>query len=333
MCVIVLQPAGQQLSGNKFRNCWTRNKDGGGYSFIHEEKLVLKKGYFDSVAMLDEYRKDLEAHPQSPFLLHFRISTSGVIDEVNSHPHWVRDDLVMAHNGHVSGYGDKTKSDTLEFIDLVLQKMPPLWEDDYIQIHLIERYIDGDKIALLRNDGDYTLLNEEDGVWKDGLWFSNNSYEKRKVYKTSSFYTPTKTNKANKDSTKDIGQAYMSQYTACGWDDDDQYLGVWDKEGFVTFLDESCAYCDLPLNEMDAEFCIELEAWYPICMECILDNEKELVTLGTVADSIEEVWDEVFKDAPNKVLLVETPVPDPQEEKGTSPATSDTFNLTANVYD
>lgn len=347
MCVIVVQPAGVQLSGNKFRNCWDRNRDGGGYSYVDDGKVLIKKGHFDSVTMLDEYREDVKAHPESPFLIHFRISTSGLVDAVNTHPHRVRPDLVMAHNGHISGYGSKEQSDTLEFVALVLSRMPDGWEDDELQVHLIERYISGDKIALLRADGEYGIINEDAGNWQDGLWFSNKSWTKpqRVVPWINNPNNPANRGKAANSSSKTSGAGggtgnnvtSPSAFTACGWDDDDMY-GAWGKDNLdlITYFDETCAFCDQKLNEMDAEFCIALDAWYPVCMECAVDNEKELVDSGAMADALDEVWDEVIDACddvePNQILLQEV-VDAVITEEDTTPATSGLIRLTANVFD
>jgi hypothetical protein len=308
-----------------------RNQDGGGYSFIEDEKLVVKKGYFDAASMLDEYRKDHDAQSSSPFLLHFRISTSGIIDEVNTHPHHVRDDLVMAHNGHLTGYGDKEQSDTLEFVALVLKHMPPVWEEDHIQTHLIERYINGDKMAFLRADGEYYIINEEAGVWKDGMWFSNKSYEKTKVYKTRGF-----TGQVYHGTPKNHNPNTLipADYTACGWDEDDLVTGAWSTEvddanigEFETYFDEICAYCDEKLDADDAEFCIQLDAWYPVCMECIIGNEDELVQLGVVCDAVTEVWDELMNEIEERELVAAE-----EEDDKDTPATSKLWALTANVF-
>ena len=327
MCVIVVQPAGKQLSGNKFRNCWNRNSDGGGYSFIQDEDLVIKKGYFDQVTMLDEYREDIKANPESPFLIHFRISTSGLVDEINTHPHRVRDDLVMAHNGHITGYGSKEQSDTLEFVSTILKQMPPAWEEDEVQVHLIEQYIRGDKMALLRSDGEYVIINEDAGNWQDGLWFSNKSWEKKKKYVVKGNHRPfsgTKTSTVT-GATGGNGKAPNPiDYTACGWDNPSTpYSGEYE-----TYFGENCAYCDGTLEEFDAEFCVRLDAWYPICADCVVDQEQDLVISGAVCDAVDEVWDELVYEYEDDKALDDTP-PEEKEEK---PATGPRFRLSSYVF-
>ena len=35
----------------------------------------------------------------------------------------------------------------------------------------------GNKIALLYDDGNYHILNEQQGKWDEGVWYSNHSYK------------------------------------------------------------------------------------------------------------------------------------------------------------
>ena len=168
MCVIVLQPAGAELSGNKFRNCWSRNPDGGGFAYVAEGELWIDKGYFDMKEMLTEYRKARGIYPDSPFLLHFRIATVGPVDGENTHPFRVRDDLVMAHNGTIQGFGDKERSDSYDFAKTVLASLKPGWEEDETMGWLVEKAIGYNKIALLRSDGAMTILAVHNGPTTGG---------------------------------------------------------------------------------------------------------------------------------------------------------------------
>ena len=114
--------------------------------------------------------------------------------------------------------------------------------------------------------------------------------------------------------------------------------GAWGNENpdLITYFDETCAFCDLKLNEMDAEFCVALDAWYPVCMECAVDNEKELVESGALADALDEVWDEVIdacEDAKQNQILLQEVVDTDITEEDKTPVTSAAFRLTANVFD
>lgn len=252
MCVIVIHPAGVELSGNKFRNCWSRNPDGGGFAFTDEAGLVVRKGYFDMKQMLDEYREARAEQPDSPFLLHFRIATVGPVDGDNTHPFWVRDDLVMAHNGTIQGFGDKAKSDSYDFAQTVLASLKPGWEEDETIGWLIEKAVGYNKIALLRSDGAMTILNEKNGDWVDGLWFSNDSYKKRKTYKAK----PLVKGKIDLNPVAEVD---------------------------LTFLGAECVQCDMKLDYWDCELCDEVQASVPICYDCIAEHSEDMEKQGLIA--------------------------------------------------
>jgi predicted glutamine amidotransferase len=112
-------------------------------------------------------------------LLHFRIATHGTISEDNTHPFPVfQSQLVMAHNGILTGFGGKDKSDTLDFVDTVISKLArDFVTNPAAQILLRHAIGHGNKLAFLSNLGDLTLVNEKAGEWKGGIWYSNNSYK------------------------------------------------------------------------------------------------------------------------------------------------------------
>jgi hypothetical protein len=250
MCVIALQLPGLELSGNKFRNCWSSNPDGGGYCFIEDGKVVIRKGYFDMKSMLTDYRKDVDEHPDSTFIIHFRIKTTGKICERNTHPHRVRDDLAMAHNGHITGYGNNKKSDTLQFAIKILRQLPDGWEDSEAALELIEGYLSGDKMVLLKGDGSYAILNEHLGEWDkhSGLWFSNATYKKKsRQWGTKISWDPT-------HSSEGTGS------TATAITVNKEYTG------------DDCWYCHGILDEWDAAACKELGAFDAVCFDCLCDQ-------------------------------------------------------------
>ena len=257
MCVIVMQPAGAELSGNKFRNCWSRNPDGGGFAFTDGSELIVHKGFFDMKEMLEEYRKARGVYPDSPFLLHFRIATVGPVNGDNTHPFWVREDLVMAHNGTIQGFGDNTKSDSLDFAQTVLASLKPGFEEDETIGWLIEKAVGYNKIALLRADGAATILNEEKGDWVDDLWFSNDSYKKVKFY----------------------GNRNAKPLTTKPVQIDAKYGGV-----DLSFLGLPCVKCEGKMDLWDCELAEDYQASVPVCYDCISEFEPMLVNQGLIAD-------------------------------------------------
>jgi len=290
MCVIVYQPSGCELSGNKFNQCWKHNNDGGGYSYIRHGKIKLKRGFFDRKDMLTSYREDRTENDDSPFLLHFRIATQGELSTANTHPFMVRDDLVMAHNGHIMGQHHKTKSDTHMFVLNVLRELPKKFEDDAAIIELLDGYIGTDKMVFMRADGGVMIMNQSWGKADkaSGCWFSNDSYKKRKFT-------------ANTTKTAD----YTSRYTTRpwrghgsydDWDRDDtnvESIVIQMKPGEGGWVGEACGMCQTPIDGYDDEACAEVGATTPVCWDCICDKETELIDLGIIM--MEFAWSDRVK--------------------------------------
>ena len=128
----------------------------------------------------------------SDFILHFRYSTHGVNTGLfNVHPFRVSERLVFAHNGVLDVNDDNKKSDTQVFNETILQKLKPNFLNSSAVCSLIEGFIGSDKLVFLHNDGRSVILNEGNGHWKGGVWFSNTTYKK---------YTPVKYGWAHDDS-------------------------------------------------------------------------------------------------------------------------------------
>jgi glutamine amidotransferase len=288
MCVIAYQQPGAEVSGNKFRRCWDKNSDGGGLSYIEEGKVVISKGYFDMKEMLGEYRKQRELHPDSPFILHFRIATHGAINEENTHPFYVRDDLVLAHNGILSNFGSDELSDTRDYIDSVLKNLPNGWEDNEALVWLVENSLGySNKFCLLRADGEAIILNESAGEWVDDVWYSNSSWKKYKKYgKNTHSLVPAKT----------VGKLEETKH----WFDID--------EQYAEYEDELCAYCDHTLDYYDAEWCAEIAAVVPVCEQCVWTHRETLENEGTIA-MLEDDWGQGYirpaTDNPKDISLAE----------------------------
>jgi hypothetical protein len=173
-------------------NGWANNSDGGGYAFIdHVNNIVVRKGLMSFDAWMDSYEDDwLKYGEQSPFILHFRIGTHGPNDAKNTHPHVVNKRLVVAHNGIIRGVTFKKKdarSDTRVFIDNTLRLLPKNWLDNPAIRELVaDRIGKGNKLAFLSTTTHERvyILNEEQGVWGRGVWYSNDTYLNwRRAYK------------------------------------------------------------------------------------------------------------------------------------------------------
>ena len=150
--------------------------------FNQGNKLIIKKGYFDFESFYGEYKKD----ELNQCVIHFRIKTHGVIDEVNCHPFIVTPNLAFIHNGIVSGFGTATHSDTYMFNEEILKPMikrfgKKIFQDQAFKL-LTEGCIGYSKLVFLDNYGHYEIYNEDRGDWVGNVWYSNTSYIVPKVY-------------------------------------------------------------------------------------------------------------------------------------------------------
>lgn len=154
-------------------------------------KLIIEKGFFGFRVFYKRFRLLEKKYPNSNFVLHFRISTSGGIPrQYTCHPFNVHEKLGFVHNGIFSGLGTTSMSDTQIFNRDILQKLPP----NFLNITKAQEHISDyvvtslSKIVFMDNIGKYTIVNEKKGIWEDGIWYSNYGYLPATYYTTSQYY-------------------------------------------------------------------------------------------------------------------------------------------------
>ena len=184
MCLLILQEKEARIKDDLLKNAYNSNSDGVGYCYVDNGKLTTKK-YRKYDKFLSNWKSDVEEFGSiSPFLLHFRLATHG-LDEgtFNVHPFTIRKGLAFAHNGIINEVADDKKlSDTQVFNRDILKSLKKTFLQDEILMKLIEGFIGSSKLVFLGNDKTYKIVNEPMGHWKDGVWFSNSSYN-YKIYK------------------------------------------------------------------------------------------------------------------------------------------------------
>ena len=214
MCIAILKTKDGNITDEQLLNCFDNNPDGAGIAYTKDNKIFIVKGIFDAKQFVEEYHKAV-AEADGAMLVHCRIGTSGFKDYTNCHPHVVSDECVMIHNGILSidvPKGSKV-SDTVLYVEQYLKPLPKdFMLNDGIMSLITDHIGAGNKFVFLNNRGDFSIANEKAGHWKNGVWFSNYSYE------AYSFYT-----KGYKGKSK----AY-SPYTSY-WDEDDY---EWESEAF-----------------------------------------------------------------------------------------------------
>jgi len=265
MCIIIVKPSDKTLTDQQITNSFENNSDGAGFMWNSGGRVHVRKPFFKAEEFMTSYKDALESHPEATFILHFRITTHGAEDKVNTHPHRLNQRLAFAHNGIISGVGThKELSDTILFSQKYLTRFSEkdLFTNEAV-IGLMEKFLSGSKIVLLNGKGLFKIYNESAGDWEDGCWFSNASHSYSRSYTPSSTYN----------------SRYSSQMQ--GWDDNDSDWGSSGgtdrdhrnggiRSGWRVEVGVKCYYC---ATELDSKRSRE----YGLCDGCLdtlLEDDK-----------------------------------------------------------
>lgn len=177
MCVIIVKPKGETIDTLTLMDAFWYNDDGGGLAWAEDGKLHMKKGFMDFESFNEFW--STRDWTDIPTLIHFRIKTHGEKNKKNTHPFWIHNkDLVFAHNGILPIHSTKNKSDTIMFNNLVLRTLPENFLNyQGIRIMLEDFCYQNSKLAFLDSNGEFTIIGEGKGEWKNGCWFSNLQHE------------------------------------------------------------------------------------------------------------------------------------------------------------
>ena len=184
MCVICYMPAGITPTEDQLDNACLSNPDGFGFIVRTDDGLITGRSMSHDRAV-DRFLDLRAKHPQHDAAFHARITTHGktVID--NNHPFRVGDKrTALMHNGMLPidvPKGDD-RSDTRVFAEDRLTKMGLAVLDNKKQRRALEKWMTGSKVVIMSVRDDLKrptyILNEADGLWDDGIWWSNSSYDR-----------------------------------------------------------------------------------------------------------------------------------------------------------
>jgi hypothetical protein len=184
MCMLTYLPEGVLPDTEALANGALTNNDGHGFAIVAGNRLIMGRG-MDSEVVIAHFVRLRSTHRRGPALFHSRFSTGGTVSKFNCHPFRIGGDrrTVLAHNGVFPdlarpGPGDK-RSDThilaedlLRGIDLGNAAVRTLLQD-----WMGSR----NKVVLLTVNPAYDrtsyILNEDHGVWHEGIWYSNHDFE------------------------------------------------------------------------------------------------------------------------------------------------------------
>lgn len=216
MCIIAYVEKGKEMPSKEIlQTMFNNNNDGCGFAYICKDMVQIKKGFFVFDEFYNELTKSLEKVPttQSPYLLHFRITTQGGTRASNCHPFPSSSKLkrlkqtrattkiAIAHNGIIPEYSQAkwgaTTSDTMDFIQdfasPLIDNNTSWWQGAKGKaIKKALKEVAQSKLAILGNDGHCELIG--DFVQDGGVYYSNTTYKtSRYTYNTTNWtYNPSK---------------------------------------------------------------------------------------------------------------------------------------------
>ncbi len=176
MCLAIAAKPGAAIPASSMRGGAASNRDGGGYAFLKDGAVVIKKGFFDVGKLIEEYLQDFENNKESAFIMHFRTATHGGVSSQLTHPFTAGKAGAFVHNGVVSSLGSRDKSDTAEFAELLedvsVTELPDVVAA--LDKHMARTF---NKMAFLSVDNSLHFINELDGQWEGDVWYSNSAWK------------------------------------------------------------------------------------------------------------------------------------------------------------
>jgi predicted glutamine amidotransferase len=175
LAVAVRKNSVRNIKREDMLEAFDTNNDGAGFAWHTGGKVKFQKGFFKFEEFWEAFDRVRNENPEAPFLIHFRMRTHGARSPENTHPFKFKGG-VMIHNGWFSGLGDDKESDTAHLARLMHDM--PLRSIPHFLASFGKTATSHNKIAILDNSGNLHIMNETAGHWREGVWFSNSSYQK-----------------------------------------------------------------------------------------------------------------------------------------------------------
>lgn len=176
MCLLICKPEGKTVPFEYLQNAIESNPHGCGITFPSRGKVIVKKNVKWKAK---DIAKALDKIGTAPALIHFRWATHGSKINDNTHPFLLPgNQWSAAHNGIISGIKTrKDESDTRAFLRKNVVPVMRNLKEKEVQ-GALEKFLGmSNKVALLNADGSHIILNESQGHWNDGVWYSNTGYK------------------------------------------------------------------------------------------------------------------------------------------------------------
>ena len=191
MCVICYAPANTIPTEDQLENACLSNPDGFGWAVRTDDGIITGRT-MDADNGIDRFLDLRGKWMQYDATFHARITTHGETRLDNNHPFRVGDKrTVLFHNGMlpINLPKGETRSDTRVFAEDRLTKMGLGTLDNKKYRRGLEKWMSGSKMVIMTERYDMRkqtyILNEKDGKWDHGLWWSNDSYKTKPRWMTT----------------------------------------------------------------------------------------------------------------------------------------------------
>lgn len=245
MCLLTLTKPGATPDYGRLYQASLYNGDGFGFAVIADDEIIVGRG-MDIDLMLHEYAEALDLYPGGPSLFHLRLATHGDVGLSNVHPFYVDSTrrTVMAHNGilPIDVPKHESRSDTRIFAEDWFPSIGIAALNRSKMRKKLRKFTGSyNKLAFLTVDPEsavqYRIIGEDLGHWREGTWYSNDSYKY-----TPRLYSTTKS------------PYYLGSRA---WDDEDEETGSVSDPTY----DVVCESCGITLTQEEHQF-------YGYCETC-----------------------------------------------------------------
>lgn len=223
MCLIAHRSGNSSGRGSNIPNnvlSYNRysNPDGFGIAWREDGKLLHQKFDPKEYDQFHDLLKRIDKDQTIEYVAHWRKATHGPICQDMSHPFSYEDskdgEVLVFHNGIIGNHPPKGKSDTAEFVDSILSRIPPRWWANPAFRWLVEESTGWSRFLIMTKD-ETVRLNKAAWSVMNGIWYSTTPVPSS--YKNDT--TGASYDYKGKDEYK--GKAAAESWSAFADDDDD----------------------------------------------------------------------------------------------------------------
>lgn len=259
MCLLTFMHDGVTPDIDKLTTGAQNNPDGFGFA-IHDRTSIVSFSSLNYNEVLDKFLTYRKTH-SGPALFHSRITTHGATSVDNCHPFRLGQDplTVMGHNGMLPIEAKNGRSDTR----ILAEDLLPSWGGASILNNKknrkkLSKFASGSKLVFLSANpdvqNDWYIINERDGHWDNGVWWSNSSYKwERYTYSGSGMYTSGWSKTSTTSNVVDYDDSWIEDCSYLDANHREVWAELWTcrtcKER--TYVDnynidyvDMCTYCD-----------------------------------------------------------------------------------------